>query len=262
MPVRQQFARLLVAAALDQAKFDRETSYKDLEFQREANLKRELAAMKGGMILDPDTNELVPNPNGSAKPLPVGALKMQDDALEALGGANTVAAETARLSKLVKDGVLELGPVTNTTSRLRNFAGMSSPASQNYADMTTSLETIRNNTLLLHKGVQTEGDAIRAMNQVTATRNDPVAFAQAMDKLNKINQQAAALQKNRINSVRQNYGAPQYDFGNMGPAGQATMPPAVPTPGADSVPQGGTLVGTSGGKKVFKLPNGQHIMEQ
>lgn len=211
--------------ASELAKMKYETEQKDKEFSREADLKRELVKMRQGgkESVDPDTGEIVYTaPAPEAKPLPVGALKMQDDALEALGSADAVAAETARLSNLVKTGALELGPVTNTTSRLRNFLGASSPTSQAYADMTTSLETIRNNTLLLHKGVQTEGDAIRAMNQVTATRNDPVAFAQAMDKLNAINQRAAALQKNRINSVRKNYGASEYDFGGMSGVSGAT----------------------------------------
>jgi len=50
------------------------------------------------------------------------------------------------------------------------------------------------------------------------------------------------------------------------PAG-SNLPPAMPTalplqPQTNSVPQGAKLIGTSGGKKIFQLPNGQHVMEQ
>lgn len=46
---------------------------------------------------------------------------------------------------------------------------------------------------------------------------------------------------------------------SAGPAYTATLPPKS-TP--DGLPQGATIYGTSGGKNVYKLPNGSFIMEQ
>jgi len=40
------------------------------------------------------------------------------------------------------------------------------------------------------------------------------------------------------------------------------MPPAAIPNRANPAPQGGTVIGTSGGKKVYKLPDGTHVMEQ
>lgn len=207
----------------------------DLIKEDAKNKSREKAIMlrNGGSYVDPDTGEII---QGGGKPLPVGALKLQDEALENLGGADYVTNESKRLAGLLDKGALDLGPVTNTISRLRNWTSNSSPTSQAYGDLNTTLEKMRNESLRLNKGVQTEGDAIRAMNEVVATRNDPVLMKQNLDKLQRINERAVALQKNRVNSVRQNYGAPQYDFNQVTGVNGGAIPPEVPTPGADQTP--------------------------
>jgi len=92
--------------------------------------------------------------------------------------------------------------------------------------MGTSLEKLRNDTLRLNKGVQTEGDAVRAMNEVIASKNDPKLFSAAMQKLDAVNQRAQELQKLQVNTIRNNYNAQPYNFEQMN---------ALPSP----IPQGG-----------------------
>lgn len=221
----------------DRAAMELQNQYarEDMKFQREADLKRELQRMRSGATetVDPDTGDIVYTPAPTAKPLPVGALKLQDDALENIGAADYVVGESKRLGKLLSEGAIELGPVTNTTSRIRNYLGASSPTSRAYGDLNTTLEKLRNESLRLNKGVQTEGDAIRAMNEVVASRNDPKLLAENIAKLQNINERAVTLQKNRVNSVRQNYGAAPYDFSQATTVSGAPVPPSVPTPGAD-----------------------------
>ena len=151
----------------------------DLNFNRESALKMQLEGMRqagrrsnagGGTYIDPDTGEI--RNDFSNKPLPIGALKLQQEAVDALSAANNTISLTDNINKKLDKNLLELGPVANLINKGRNMAGMSTPQSINYGLMTTDLEKLRNDTLRLNKGVQTEGDAIRAMNEVVQSKND------------------------------------------------------------------------------------------
>jgi len=210
-----------------EAKYARE----DSNWQRDAELKRELARMKSGggqMIVDPDTGEITQN--YSDKPLPVGALKLQQEALDALAAAKSISETSNLLSQQLKTGGLDVGPIDNLESKARNWAGASTPNSQAFANMETGLEKIRNDSLRLNKGVQTEGDAVRAMNEVIASKNDPVLLQQAMDKLSAINERGAELQRLQINNIRGNYNAAPMDFEQVN-----ALP--SPVPGGDKIRQ-------------------------
>jgi len=198
----------------------------DAQWQKDADLKRELARMRmqgGGMIVDPDTGEITQG--YSNKPLPVGALKLQQEALDALASSENITQKTQVILDQLNSGQLDVGPVDNLISSAGNWAGMSSPNSINYQNLETDLEKIRNDSLRLNKGVQTEGDAIRAMNEVIKNKNDPKALSAAMEKLNAINQRGAELQRVQLNNIRSNYNAAPFDFEQMG-----ALPPAVPQP--------------------------------
>lgn len=205
------------------AEFARE----DEMWERDANLKRELAKMRqggGGTYVDPDTGEVTQG--YSDKPLPVGALKLQQEALDALNAAQTISQKSQAIQGQLENGDLEVGPIENIISGARNWAGMSSPNSINFQNLETDLEKMRNDSLRLNKGVQTEGDAIRAMNEVIKNKNDPKALAAAMQKLDAINKRGAELQQLQINALRQNYNVAPFNFDQMG-----TLPPATPTQG-------------------------------
>lgn len=208
---------------LAQAGYARE----DAQFEKEAALKRELAAMRqnGGGVptVDPDTGEITQG--YSNKPLPVGALKLQNEAIDAIGAAGGTSDLSQSLISQVDSGQLELSPVSNFLNSARNFAGLSNDQSVNFANMKTSLEKLRNDTLRLNKGVQTEGDAVRAMNEVLQSVNDPKVFRAAMEKLNAVNDRAAELQKLQVNNIRGNYNAAPMSFDAIN---------ALPSP----VPQG------------------------
>jgi len=199
---------------LAQAGYARE----DAQFEKEAALKRELAAMRqnGGGVptVDPDTGEITQG--YSNKPLPVGALKLQQEGIDALAAAKGISETSKLLSQQVDAGTLDVGPIKNIISEVRNFAGQSTPESLAYANLDAALEKIRNDSLRLNKGVQTEGDAVRAMNEVIKNKNDPKLLQSSLDKLNAINDRAAELQKIQINTVRQNYNASPMDFENVG----------------------------------------------
>lgn len=237
----------------------------DANWYREAELKRELARMRGGAggySVDPDTGEIVRG--YSDKPLPVGALKMQQEAVDALAAAKNTAALSEKLQGQVQSGALDLGPMSNLVNKGRNFIGSSTPESVNFGLMETDLEKLRNDTLRLNKGVQTEGDAIRAMNEVIQSKNDPKLFAAAMTRLYDINNRATQLQQMQIDQIRQNYNAAPMNLGNGNPAATqdySQIQPLLETDLAAPIPQGGAvkppaapMQGGMGGPMSFNTP--------
>jgi hypothetical protein len=122
--------------------------------------------------------------------------------------AKGVMADTRRLRDMVASGNLQLGLVANVTGRARNIAGYSDENSVRLADFDAGLEKLRNDILLLHKGVQTEGDAQRAMKQIIASRNDPKVAQAQLNKLMELNARAAQDRLDEFNSIQSNYGLP------------------------------------------------------
>jgi len=241
----QQYSRVLTAAERAEARRD-EIRRREEEKERDRELRRQLpslvAAARGSgggggaqpvtimvdgrpMVVDARTRTVIgeapPTALTAPKPLPAAALRIQDEAIEQMmpmGGLNN------RIDRLLEDlgptGNLRLGPVLNQTNRALNAAGISTPQSRSFEDLKTNLEQFRNGILMLHKGVQTEGDAQRAMNQIVGNINDPKVVSQALTRLRELNDEASKLQTTRINTVRREYGAEPMDFapiiGNTG----------------------------------------------
>jgi hypothetical protein len=145
------------------------------------------------------------------KPLPPAALKMQQEELEAIGSAGSINADLAAVAKQLEEGKLKLSPGTNTWSAIQNYTGNSSPNSRNYASFMATLERLRNESLRLNKGVQTEGDSQRAWNELVANANDPKVVAQRLQEIQRTNDRAVALRRMSIDSIRANYGIEPLD---------------------------------------------------
>jgi len=161
--------------------------------ERDASLRRELtdknnAARKGK--------------NGG---MPPQALKMQQEELDAIGTASSINADLQGLSSQLDQGKLQLGPVSNLINTARNYAGKSNEESRNLASFKSTLEKLRNDSLRLNKGVQTEGDAQRAWNEIISNINDVPLVKQRLAEVQKINERGANLRKMNIDVIRGNY---------------------------------------------------------
>jgi hypothetical protein len=143
----------------------------------------------------------------------------------------------------MNDKKLKLGLVNNAVGQARNFAGMSDENSRNLATFKAKLENMRNAVLLLNKGVQTEGDAVRAMNEMMANINDPEVVKQRLEEIRALNQRAVMLKKNNIDVLRRNYNQEDLDFG-----GYENQPPAtnIKNRGAEASWGGGGTVTWNG----------------
>jgi hypothetical protein len=144
-------------------------------------------------------------PQPQDKPMPVGALRLQLDASEALSVADGVDELLSGFERQIEEGVLDLGPVNNLTYQARNAANQSTPQSRAYGSFVAGLEKLRNDSLRLNKGVQTDGDAQRAWNELMANINDGKLVKQRLAEIRKINARGARLQQEKMDQIESNY---------------------------------------------------------
>ena len=144
--------------------------------------------------------------NPANKPLPAGALRMQQTELDALATATGIDDQLARIQGQIDGGKLSFGPVSNFVNRGLNSAGMSTEGSRNLASFQSTLEKLRNDSLRLNAGVQTDGDAQRAWNELFQNINDTDLVKQRLGEIRNINQRGAQLRKLNVDGIRANYG--------------------------------------------------------
>ncbi len=157
-----------------------------------------------------------------AAKLPASALKLQQEEVEALGIASTIGADIGAVVGQLsprKDPTtgaelppeLQLGPVKNVVGNVRNTLGMSNENSRNLGTFEATLEKLRNDSLRLNKGVQTEGDAVRAWNEILKNINDQAFVKKRLGEVQKINERAANLRRLNIDTIRANFGVDPMD---------------------------------------------------
>lgn len=144
--------------------------------------------------------------NPANKPLPASALKMQQTELDALSTATGIDDQLANIQGQLESGKLSFGPVSNLVNQARNAAGMSDENSRNFASFRSTLEKLRNDSLRLNAGVQTDGDAQRAWNELFQNINDTELVKQRLIEIRAINQRAAQIRRMNVDGIRANYG--------------------------------------------------------
>jgi len=144
--------------------------------------------------------------NPANKPLPAAALKMQQSELDALSTASGIDGALKKIEGQISQKKLAFGPVSNLVNRGLNSAGMSTEGSRNLASFQSTLEKLRNDSLRLNAGVQTDGDAQRAWNELFQNINDTDLVKQRLGEIRNINQRGAQLRKLNVDGIRANYG--------------------------------------------------------
>lgn len=149
-----------------------------------------------------------PTVTQAGKPLPIGALRLVDDAKQALGSIGQSQTIIDSAINTLNSGKVNLGLLGNAVARGKNVAGMSSEASRAYSTVIQSFEKLRANYLLLAKGVQTEGDAKRAWDAEIgrSAQNDNKLARQQLEKARSLIEEMANMQQGRIATVYGNYG--------------------------------------------------------
>ena len=160
------------------------------------------------------------------------ALKEADAASSIAFGAQEVKSVLTDL----QSGKLQLGLRENFQNQFKTFAGASDEGARAYSKFNTALETLRNARLNLNVGVQTEGDAVRAMNEFLANF-DRYDTKTAIEQLNRVQQKLTAAQKSkesRLSGLYSQYGVSlpkgfftSYDGADAGTEKKQAVPDSV-----------------------------------
>ena len=161
-----------------------------------------------GVDYDPVTGEV----KTLEKPLPSSALNIQNTAVADVATAEGTQQSLDKFIGQIDKGELDLGLVSNIYNKTLNNIGLSSTESRNLQSFQSSLEKLRNDSLRLNAGVQTDGDAQRAWSELVANINDPAVVKQRLQEIKLINERGAALKKLQVDSMRQEYGKEGYDW--------------------------------------------------
>lgn len=220
---REQRKAEIEAKLADQRTSREESAALRRELAQQSNdLRREMAAQASGdrrliagMAAARQEQKNVPK-------LPTSALKMQQEELDAIGTAGAINADLGAIESQIDGGKLKLGAVSNLAAKAKNFVGASDESSRNLATFQATLEKLRNDSLRLNKGVQTEGDAQRAWNELVENINDPKLVKQRLGEIRKINERATGLRKMNIDAIRSNFGVDPMDTSS-----REVQPPAV-----------------------------------
>jgi hypothetical protein len=183
------------------------------------------------------------------KPMPPAALKMQNESLDAIGTASGLNADLGAMRAQIEKGDLKFGPVANLMNRGLNASGASTQESRNFASAKANLERLRNESLRLNTGTQTEGDAQRAWNELFENTNDTKVVSQRLQEIGALNDRAVDLHQLRLDGVRANYGYEPMDTTAqraLKPALNGGKSNAAKPSGADQIPTGASVRNPAG----------------
>jgi len=144
-----------------------------------------------------------------SKPMPASILKMRQEAREALSVSEGIDSELARIYDDLDEGRLELGLIRNQLYKAANVTGQSTDASRRYQGMTSTFEKLRNDSLRLNNGVQTEGDAQRAWKELLGNLNDTDNVKEQLRRIRRLNERAIMLHQENMEAIDQEYGRGQ-----------------------------------------------------
>jgi len=160
------------------------------------------------------------------------ALKEADTASSIAFGAQEVNSVLTDL----KSGKLKLGLKENFANQLKTLSGSSDEGARAYSKFNTALETLRNARLNLNVGVQTEGDAVRAMNEFLGNF-DKYDTKTATEQLQRVQQKLTAAQRSkesRLSGLYNQYGVSlpkgfftSYDGADAGTEQKQAVPDSV-----------------------------------
>lgn len=132
--------------------------------------------------------EFMKNPNqpeAVGPKLNASAMKTLTENMDKYGEIANISDEGSRVLQNLNSGLLDLNGFRNWENAGRNLVGMSNEQSRAYADYRQFLQKLANTELLKAKGVQTEGDAYRVMQEIVSgnANYDTKAAQEAITKL-------------------------------------------------------------------------------
>lgn len=153
--------------------------------------------------------------------LPVTMQKAEDADLEAVDLARNISDDLSAQAKALESGAFGVGPVDKAGYAVASALGLGGDETSAYNSYRATLEKMRNDSLRLNKGVQTEGDAQRAWNELFSAvgSNDTGTVKKRLLEIDEINARAAKEAQRRIDIRRKRNGTDAFDWEAYQPLG-------------------------------------------
>ena len=143
------------------------------------------------------------DPGNKAKPPSQAFLRLEGDDLKDVQLAGSIASDLGSYAEKIDTGKMTLGLAANLGSRAGLTLGMANQNAREIGSFRATLAKLRNDTLRLNKGTQTEGDAVRAFDELFQNINDQGFVRKRLDEINQINRRAQAQRITAINDRRE-----------------------------------------------------------
>ena len=159
--------------------------------------------------------------SSESKPMPMAAVKEDLAIDEVIAGAKSTADMISKHVGRFQRGEVSFDPLSRGLASVASATGTGRIKTANYTEFKADLQKMVNDSLRLNKGVQTEGDAQRAVKELMGA-NDNVTVMRAMKRLADINKQAAQLQQRKRQTLYSNYGRSTAPANSGGGASRGT----------------------------------------
>jgi hypothetical protein len=144
--------------------------------------------------------------------------KVEDEDFEALNTSASIVDDTQGFLDMIDNDQLDFSFGDSAGDAIALALGSNNEEVLNRQDFNIFLERLRNATLRLNKGTQTEGDAERALKEISRNKNNKNAVRRALLKLREVNERAIENKKRGINRRRSTQGIDAFDFSDTMPA--------------------------------------------
>jgi hypothetical protein len=182
--------------------------------------------------------------NGRPKPMPGPQQSKENAMLEQVQVASNNAADVTAYIKKIDAGQFDPGLLKNKYEQAKSFFGAVDPNDANainYNNFISDMNRLRNESLRLNTGPQTDADAQRAWDELFDNINDKTIVKARLEKIAEFNKRAARQKAALIQNQRRNYfgpeaDAPEWESFGIDPTIFSKPVPAAPKPAAGGAP--------------------------
>lgn len=160
----------------------------------------------------------------SGKPPPASVLKIFDEHTQSLTKATSTLGQGAKVIASLENGTLELGPIANILNKGGNLGILPSASSRAYGELTQFTQSLVNAILIDNKGVQTDGDAVRAKIETLVSSGDEVGAMTEIENALRMIERGRAQREQRARNIAQQYGIQDDNFNPASSAPAARAP--------------------------------------
>lgn len=185
--------------------------------------RRAIAAMNQAFMQQQEANRRADKQ--ANKTLPASLQVKEDEDNAAIDTAQAAVEDISPILSTLKNGQLNLSGFNNIMFKAKAAIGSDDPEVLQYQALQRQLTRFINSTLQLNKGVQTEGDAQRAANELNAafSANNSKAMTAALEEMVKVNKRAVTNRQNSINRRRKSQGVSPVSGGSILDAADAII---------------------------------------